>query len=87
MRPPAVLMVWIGSIPIVFPVLLLWPIALAVFAVSLPILMALVLIARPRGDVRILFAAVLRTYGLVAALRGLTVDVERKSRRVQLTVR
>ena len=87
MIPPSLLLIRMGRFPIVIPLLLLWPIALALLAIGLPISIALFLLTfRPRKAWLVL-AAVARIYALYAAFRGLTIDVKGKNRWVQIIIR
>ena len=87
MIPPSLLLIRVGRVPIVIPLLLLWPLAVGLLAIGLSIGLVLYLLTlRPRKAWLVL-AAVPRMYAFFAAFRGLTIDVKGKKRWTQFIVR
>ncbi|NQW18657.1 MAG: hypothetical protein HQ478_14365 [Chloroflexi bacterium] len=86
MIPPSLLLIRIGRVPIVIPLLLLWPIALALLAVGLPVSLLLLLFTfRPR-KAWLALVAVGWIYAFFTAFRGLNINVKGRNRWVQIKV-
>ena len=65
------------------PLILLWPLAIAIFVVLLPILL---IVAAAGGNLRKFLVLTWRSFGLLCALRGLHVEVDEPDESVFVSI-
>ena len=84
--PPSIVWVQVAGrggwgVPIILPVVLVWPVAVALWLVTLPVRAVVALALRRRGLGRSLLLGPPAVFRVLCALRGLRLDVGREKRR------
>lgn len=78
--PPSIVWVWVAGrggwgLPIILPVVLVWPVVVAAWLAALPVLAVVALALRRRGLGRSLLLGPPAVFRAFCALRGLRLDV------------
>jgi hypothetical protein len=83
--PPSIVWVWVAGrggwgVPIILPVVLVWPVVVALWLVALPVLAAAALALRRCGRGRGLLLGPLAVFRVFCAMRGFRLNVSREEK-------